>query len=780
MAYCINPDCSKRENPDNCAVCQTCKTPLIFQNRYKIKHPLQVDKSFHTEIFEIEDLAHQNQIKVLKSLKDVTPHLLQLFEQEVSILTSLQHPGLPVGETLFPLVLNTGRQLRCLVMEKIPGENLQTWLSNHQYVKSSKIALSWLKQLTQILQFVHENNFFHRDIKPANIMLSPDGNLTLIDFGTARKVTQTVINNQSVTVIISQGYTAPEQHDGHAVIQSDFYALGQTFIYLLTGLNPANQSLKNWSQSVKDKRTPKRLIELIEAMTNSHPHHRPQTDQEILEKIVNIEKYPWGEWQKLLPSLACGVVIMLGTKLLYDIVTVPGTCDYIGDNHLSCGEESLIPVGFGKDQPPISKAAAIDEYRNKKFASAVRLFEIAFQQEADPETLIYLNNAKINIKYPADKIHTIAVAVPLERRTDIGLEILKGAAQAQSEVLKNGQPLRIVIADDSNLDDIKHGNGNNAREVAQKLVKYGDLLAVLGHYSSEATKKALPIYSKAGVVSISATSTSNNLKNPFFFRTVPSDRINAQSIAKYIFSQLKQRQAAIFYSQGSEYAESLSKEFREAAKSFQGGVINHQPAFNLSADNSFNPQAALNLAQTQGASAIVLIPDGGVGLHNAISNAKKVIQADVNQMQIVAGDSLYSSDLLTSNTIISSPGIEQTAWAVAWHPINGINSQFVQQAQILWRIDSKAFLQNTEITWRTATSYDAVMALSKAISQKPTRKGIQQIFNQTDFSFTGATGTVKFAGGDRLNGTTTIIGIRRSCNSQNFGFVAVDKVAKCR
>ncbi|MEH1925978.1 MAG: ABC transporter substrate-binding protein [Nostoc sp.] len=62
-------------------------------------------------------------------------------------------------------------------------------------------------------------------------------------------------------------------------------------------------------------------------------------------------------------------------------------------------------------------------------------------------------------------------------------------------------------------------------KVAQKLVKYPDLLAVLGHYSSEATKQALSIYTKAGVVLVSATSTSDNLKSPFFFRTVPSDRM---------------------------------------------------------------------------------------------------------------------------------------------------------------------------------------------------------------------------------------------------------------
>ncbi|MFM6132678.1 MAG: 4-Cys prefix domain-containing protein [Cuspidothrix sp.] len=160
MAYCINPDCSQRKNPDNCAVCQNCGTPLLLQNRYRLIHPLQIESHCYTEVFEIEDLLEQNRPKVLKSLKNVTPDLLRLFEQEVSILKNLQHPGLPIGETIFPLFLHTNRQLCCFVMEKVPGETLQNWLSKNQYLISYKTALDWLYQLVEILAFVHKNSFF--------------------------------------------------------------------------------------------------------------------------------------------------------------------------------------------------------------------------------------------------------------------------------------------------------------------------------------------------------------------------------------------------------------------------------------------------------------------------------------------------------------------------------------------------------------------------------------------------------------------------------------------
>lgn len=765
MTYCINPDCSQRENPDNCAVCENCKTPLILQNRYRIKHPLQIDRYRYTEVFEIEDLVNQDQPKVLKSLKEVTPDLLRLFEQEASILTSLQHPGLPAGEMLFPLFLNTGRQLRCLVMEKVEGKDLQNWLAHHQCLTSHKTALDWLKQLTQILQFVHENGYFHRDIKPSNIMLRPDGKLILIDFGTARNLSQTIVNGKLITVIHSVGYTAPEQLEGHAVIQSDFYALGRTFIYLITGIDPAGdrrQDLPNWFKYVFEKQTPKKFIDLIQAMTNSDPQKRPPTTQAILEKIKNIDKYSLVQWQKLLLSAPCAVLLFVGAKWVYEKITLPQTCDYIEDDHLSCGEESLIPANYwGIDQPPPEKQLAIEEYRSKNFSAAYDLFKTAFNQEPDPETLIYLNNAKIQMQFPAAQIRTIAVAVPLERFTTIGLEILKGAAQAQTQALNNGQPLRMIIADDNNRDDSKAKN--SARKIAQQLVKYPDLLAVLGHYSSEATKQALPIYTQTGVVLVSATSTSDNLKSDFFYRTIPSARITAQKMATYVFSELQQSQVAIFYSKGSEFAGSLSGAFLEAAKSFPGHVIADQPAFNLASD-SFDAKAALNQAKTEGARVIVLIPDPGVGLYNAIPNALQVIQSNVNQFWIVAGNTLYTSDLLKPDKNLSLEQIQRVVLAIAWHPLNDINSSFVGQAQSLWKIDP------IDLTWRTATSYDAVLVLSKALTLTaiPTRIGIQKTLAKPLFSVKGATGLIQFQGGDRLNGKITMVTVRRNCNSNNF------------
>ena len=116
-------------------------------------------------------------------------------------------------------------------MEKIDGLNLTQWMQqqgNHPIHQEQ--AIRWLTQLSGILQQIHQNNYFHRDIKPSNVMIRTSGQLALVDFGAAREMTQTyfsqVDQGAGVTAISSVGYTPPEQEQGQAVPQSDFYALG--------------------------------------------------------------------------------------------------------------------------------------------------------------------------------------------------------------------------------------------------------------------------------------------------------------------------------------------------------------------------------------------------------------------------------------------------------------------------------------------------------------------------------------------------------------------------
>ncbi|MEM6755339.1 MAG: serine/threonine-protein kinase, partial [Cyanobacteria bacterium P01_C01_bin.38] len=242
MTLCINPHCPKpNDNPDKTIFCLGCGSELLLQGRYKVVKYLGGGGFGKT--YEIKE--RNNNLKVLKILHNNFPKAIELFQREAEVLSQLNCPGIPQVEEdgyfiYYPR--NSQEALHCLVMEKIEGMDLYEYIKQREYRPiDERMAMQWLQELIIILQQVHNQNFFHRDIKPANIMLRAEGGLALIDFGTARVVTDTYWQAQAqgqVTGIVSAGYTPPEQMNGQAMRQSDFFALGRTFVYLLTAKDP--------------------------------------------------------------------------------------------------------------------------------------------------------------------------------------------------------------------------------------------------------------------------------------------------------------------------------------------------------------------------------------------------------------------------------------------------------------------------------------------------------------------------------------------------------------
>ncbi len=291
MSHCINPKCQIRQNPDNLEKCSFCGTSLLINGRYLLVKPLRELSGVHTtEIFEVDD---RSTLKVLKVLNSDRSKLIELLQQEAKVLQKLQNLGVPkVYEYFTFLPNNESKKLHCLVMDKIEGQNLKQWLEENEPISEAR-AINWLKQLTSILSEVHQAQLLHRDIKPSNIMLRPDGQLVLIDFGTVREITHTYVHKlgqSDITQVYSPGYTPLEQIEGQAVKESDFFALGRTFIHLLTGIYPAELP-KNpqTNQLVWRNQAPQIsewLVYLIDELLAPLPQNRPQNAQSILECLV--------------------------------------------------------------------------------------------------------------------------------------------------------------------------------------------------------------------------------------------------------------------------------------------------------------------------------------------------------------------------------------------------------------------------------------------------------------------------------------------------------------
>jgi serine/threonine protein kinase len=240
MSLCINPHCPNPKNTDNLSRCSRCGSNLLLEGRYRATRLL--GEGGFGKTYEVSDRGRLP--KVLKVLIKKSPKAVELFKREAEVLCRLNILGIPKGEEYFTFTPgNSQEPVHCFVMQKIEGENLQDWMSqrNNRPIGEKKARL-WLEELVHILSDIHENQLFHRDIKPSNIMLSQDGLLVLIDFGTVREITDTYESKHAakqITTIHTPGYAPLEQFNGQASPQSDFFALGRTFVYLLTGKHPA-------------------------------------------------------------------------------------------------------------------------------------------------------------------------------------------------------------------------------------------------------------------------------------------------------------------------------------------------------------------------------------------------------------------------------------------------------------------------------------------------------------------------------------------------------------
>ena len=294
MRLCINPICPRPENPEDRSICEACGSHLLLQNRYRVMNVLHQREDRVTTLYDVVDVKDQDTPKVLKVLYTKNPDTISRFDREADLLKNYRIEGLPtVGKDgYFPIEFpDNPIPANCLVMEKIPGLNLEHWLKQHGAIDERR-AIDWLKQLTTILERLHSNNFIHRDIKPSNIMYrNSDNRIFLIDLGAVRLINQN-IDEQTTTTIGSFPYMAPEQYKGKADFKSDFYALGRTFVHLLTNKNPSQIEQDTQEKSLwRAESTPvsDQFATLIDSLLERKPDKRPKNTTDILKRIQVIE-----------------------------------------------------------------------------------------------------------------------------------------------------------------------------------------------------------------------------------------------------------------------------------------------------------------------------------------------------------------------------------------------------------------------------------------------------------------------------------------------------------
>ncbi|MDJ0729948.1 MAG: ABC transporter substrate-binding protein [Crocosphaera sp.] len=390
-----------------------------------------------------------------------------------------------------------------------------------------------------------------------------------------------------------------------------------------------------------------------------------------------------------------------------------------------------------------SAEQGIKDFKEGNYEQAYQQFSQAVKTAPnDPEVQIYLNNSQAR---KTGNPFTLAAVVPVDQKRTNAEEMLRGVAQAQTQFNRqgiNGKRLEIVIVNDSN-------DPTYAQQVAEKIVNNNDILGVIGHNSSSASAKGLEKYEKAGIAMISPTSTSTSLFGNVFFRTVPSDAKAGQFLARYAVRN-NMNKVAVFYTSTSNYSQSLKQAF---VNGFQ--LLGTTTVLDMSVPN-FNSKSTVETLQNQ-VDGFVLFPNTD---NKIINLSLQVADANANlpnPKKLLGGDALYNPATLK----LSQGGVESLVLAVPW---------FAKNTYAYTNLAAKRW--GGRVSWRTATSYDATKAFTKAFSENATRNSVLINLQQTNVSSSETSGEpLQFLkSGDRNTDPLLVRVIRKSSNFAEYNF----------
>jgi serine/threonine protein kinase len=190
-----------------------------------------------------------------------------------------------------------------MVMGFIEGKTLKAHLAEKGILTELK-AIKYLKNLTEGLKEIHENQIIHRDIKPDNIIINSKDEAVLIDFGTAKEfmADKTAVHS----MIFTPNYASPEQYSQKQKIGAftDIYALGCTLYYCLTGKPPYSIQYREKGENIEIPGASASLENLIGKMMLLEASKRPQNATELLKALEDLDRSTFAYTQKAPPQKA--------------------------------------------------------------------------------------------------------------------------------------------------------------------------------------------------------------------------------------------------------------------------------------------------------------------------------------------------------------------------------------------------------------------------------------------------------------------------------------------
>jgi branched-chain amino acid transport system substrate-binding protein len=440
-------------------------------------------------------------------------------------------------------------------------------------------------------------------------------------------------------------------------------------------------------------------------------------------------------------------------------------------------------------------------YQSNSFYQAQQCFLFAWNNgknifnSGSPEISIYINNCAIELNAAElakrnIAVYTIAVVVPIYHdRGQIAAETLQGIAQIQFQInaqvpelsineleLTSQVPsplsiqkfaLKILIVNDIN--NLHNGNDRTAENLV-KLSSSLNLIAVIGHYSSEATSRALPVYAEAGIVLVNSSSTSTKLssvdigKQLCFFRIPPMDSINAANLISFLsisanFPHLpKQKKVAIIYAKNSTYSKSylaaVQEELQARKKDFK--LLS---TFGYISEDHLRSSDYMSEISSAEVDVVILIIDARIE-PNFLANTGLLSKLNLDHCVLAGSATLYRQRF--SQAIGQPQIISCLPWH--WHSAvnghqsdNNLANNFCALAANLWGSE--------KVTWRSATAYDSVLLIARMLQQFPDITNASMLLQRMDeylknksHQMAGVTGKILFQkNGDREHPPAEIV-----------------------
>lgn len=288
---------------------------------------------------------------------------------EANMMKRLDHPSLP----RIVDIIDNGVTIY-VVMDYIEGESLDKILLEYGAQPEEKV-INWAMQIADALSYLHGQKppIIYRDMKPANVMLKPEGNIKIIDFGIAREYKEQ--NLADTTVLGTKGYAPPEQYSGQTDPRSDIFALGMTMHHLLTGVDPRNGEayapVRQWNPELSEG-----IEIIIDRCVQPASENRYQSCADLIYDLEHPELITKGFKRKQKQRLASFLV----AAILSVVMLISGVaCSFAATQVNNNTYESLISVmastSLDEKISSYKQAVAIYPYDTQAYIKILEAYE---------------------------------------------------------------------------------------------------------------------------------------------------------------------------------------------------------------------------------------------------------------------------------------------------------------------------------------------------------------------------------------------------------------------